>query len=160
MPIQTAYSYTNDLLLPGMPVDVIDKVDLTAFSTSVIDFGVGVVYDGAATDTTSLKVKAPTASGGTFIGVSVYRHKQPSTSDKKAQYEAKEAVSIRTQGRIYVYAEEAVNPTLPVHLRFAGGTSGSFRASVDGSNTQAVSSAVWVSVTTGAGLAVLELNRP
>jgi len=135
---------------------------------------VGLVIDTSLTPSNNrLGVKVPAASG-TFAGVALYDRVQqvnsgtPAflsslTTTEGAQYPATEPIRIRRKGRVYVYAEQAVNPTLPVYLRYTangGLTPGNFRVDADTSKAMVIANAAWVSTTSAAGLAVLEINAP
>lgn len=72
------------------------------------------------------------------------------------------AMPVLQKGRVYVYSEEAINPSLPVRVRaVATGIQipGSFRTTADGVTCVNISSyAKWKSTTTGAGPAILEID--
>jgi hypothetical protein len=75
-------------------------------------------------------------------------------------------VDVLRKGRIWVPTETAVDPTQPVYYRYSanGGNTklGYWSKTSDvGHNSQVPNgAAVWVSTTTGAGLAELEINLP
>jgi hypothetical protein len=136
-------------------IGVTNKV--TRASASAIDFGVGL-----AIANTGL-VALPAAASFVFDGVSIMKHKAQSNADNLAKYDAREAISVLRKGRIWVYSEQAVNPTLAVYLRHTangGNTPGNFRVDADTAKADQITTAKWVSVTTGAGLAILEVNLP
>ena len=82
----------------------------------------------------------------------------------KSFHEIDEAITMLKKGRIWVYAEQAVNPTLAVFWRHTTTTTelpGDFRVDIDTDKATDISTlATWVSVTSGAGLAQLDINLP
>lgn len=173
MPIQTSYPYGYGVALQGMAYDMTNKDDITAWSTDPIEFGLGVIYDGATDPNERWKIALPSVTGQVFAGVTKYSHKQVSGVEAKmtdlttvqgARYEAGDDITVRRRGRIYVFSEQAVNPGLPVYLRFAvngaGTAAGQFRVDADTARADQITQARWVSVTTGSGLAILEINLP
>jgi hypothetical protein len=175
MPIQTTYGYSYTNGIQGMPYDLTPSYDVTAECGTAIDFGVGLVIDSTRTPSENrIGVKLPDGSGNIFAGISVYDRAQQVNSGTPAslstltttegtQYPASEAIRMRKRGRIRVYSEQAVNPSLPVYLRYTvngGLTVGNFRVDADTSKALLISNASWVSTTTAAGIAVVEINLP
>ncbi len=150
----------NDLVaaLQGGLGDAGETDIITGVSAAIIQFGVGLSIDAAGL------VLVPAATGFIFNGISVQKHKAQENDAAKSQYEIGQAVSIMRKGRIWVNAEQAVNPTLAVFLRHtanAGLIPGDFRVDLDVANADDISAfAKWVSVNTVAGLAQLEINFP
>lgn len=178
MPIQTTYNFDHTIALVGQCSGSGISEKISAYADAAIAFGRGVVYDGANAGTesrdagyvgSSPKVKIPTATGGVFVGVT-QRIEKPTydrpdgltvvTGTQDSKYEIGDSITVRTKGRIWVYAEQAVNPGLSVFLRHTTNgalTAGNFRVDADTSRADAVTTARWVSRTSGAGVAELEL---
>lgn len=126
-------------------------------SAAAIAFGVGV-----AIASTGL-VAVPAATGFKFEGITIQKHKSTPNSTGVAQYDIGEAISVLRKGRIYVNAEQAVDPTVAVFLRHtvnAALTPGDFRTDADTAKADQITNAKWVSKITAAGLAILEINMP
>ena len=133
-----------------------DKVG--GVSAADIEFGLGVQVL-----TTGL-IALPTAVDQKFAGVAVQTNKDTIRSTGVALYEAGEEITLLRKGRIWVYSEQAVNPTLAVFWRHTVNATlvpGDFRVDIDTANATDISAfAKWVSVTAAAGLAILEVNAP
>jgi hypothetical protein len=130
---------------------------ITGQSAAAISFGFGL-----AILSTGL-VAVPSSTGFTFVGIARQKHKSTPNSTAVAQYDIGEAISIVRKGRIWVESEQAVNPTLSVFLRHTVNSAlvpGNFRVDADTAKADQITNAKWVSVTTGAGLAILEVNQP
>lgn len=131
---------------------------VTGKSAAVIRFGIGLAIASTG------KVAIPASTGFAFAGVSVMKHNAtPNASPNEAQYGIGEAITVLRKGRLWVYSEQAVNPTLSVYLRHTvngGNVPGDFRVDADTNKADLVASAKWLNVTTGAGLALLEVNIP
>jgi len=131
---------------------------VSGVSDAIIQFGVGLDIDTAGL------IGMPAATGFTFGGVSIMKHKAQGNANALAQYEIGQAIPRLKRGRIWVNAEVAVNPTLPVFLRHTvngGLIPGDFRTDIDTANADDISAfASWVSVNAAAGLAELEINFP
>lgn len=122
---------------------------------------------------TSLTIPAQTGTGGTFTlgtgaklgaidsimhGVSVY-----DASREPGVYAADYPMPVIRQGVVYVDSETAVNPSLPVLVRFvAGGNEalGAFRATADSNDLGRLRNARWLDITSGQGIARLALELP
>lgn len=77
-----------------------------------------------------------------------------------AQYER---VSVLRRGRVLVSAEAAVTAGQPVYVRFVatgGEVRGALRGAPDSTDCALLPGARWATTTTGAGLAVVDLNLP
>ncbi len=133
--------------------------DITSeVSDEVIQFGIGLQVEASGL------VTLPSGAADVFYGIALQKQKALPNSTGQAQYEIGQAISVLRKSRVWVTAEEAVNPTLPVFLRHtanAGDVPGDFRTDLDTANAFDVSAyCKWVSVTTGAGLAILDVNFP
>lgn len=160
--------YNN--LAPGVKGGVADSdfADIVSKqSAEVIEFGLGVVVlDSGA-------VAVPAELTDVLYGIAVQKHKAvPNASPLEARYEIGDDISVLRQGRIFVYAEEAVDPTADVYMRVtAFGVDANYEDQVPGNfrtdaDTETVDTAVvvlsakWAETTTGPGLTVLEINNP
>lgn len=125
-----------------------------------IPFGFGL----AQSLTNAAQAVLPSATGFLFAGVAVHKQKAQQNAVEAARYEAGESVSVLKKGRIWVWSEQAVGPGDPVYLRHtANGANvpGQFRKDADTARAdQITTGARWASITTGAGLALLEVNIP
>jgi len=130
-----------------------------ANSDADTNFGIGLALTAVEG-----KVAIPAAASFKFAGVSVQTNKATPRATGIALYEADEEFSMLRKGRIWVYAEEAVDPTKAVFLRHTINSTllpGDFRTDIDTANAEDISAfARWVSTTTAAGLAMLEINAP
>ena len=170
MPIQTTYGFAYDKAQKGQTTASNADRNISAYSSAAISFGIGVAYDGAGRDE-SPRVKVPTATTDVLIGITCKVFKQATGADNDflsvvtsstqgARYEIGEPITVRTLGEIWVYAEVAVNPSLPVFWRCVTNSAllaGDFRTDADTNRAIAVPNARWKSVNTAAGLALLEL---
>ena len=150
----------NDMVasVKGGLADAGENSIISGVSDEVIQFGIG-----AQVEVTGL-VTLPSAVTDQFHGVVLQKQKAQTNALNLAQYEVGQAIPIFRKGRVWVYAEEAVNPTLAVFLRHtvnAALVPGDFRTDVDGANAFDISAfASWISVTTAAGLVIVEINFP
>jgi hypothetical protein len=172
MPIQTSYPFQNDALLKGMKADCLLDECITAYSDQVIPVGVGLAYGGSVGSEGRVKVNIPSATGFVFMGISAFTHKENSkntdgfgvlNTSEVVEYRIGDDITVAKRSRRKVFSETAVNPTLPVFLRHTTNgalTAGNFRTDADTARADQVTQARWVSVTTGAGLATLEIDLP
>lgn len=109
-------------------------------------------------------VALPSAVDQVFAGVTIQQQLPIQRATGEATYEAEQEISLLKKGRIWVYSEQAVNPTLAVFWRHTLNVTlvpGDFRVDIDTANATDISAfARWVSVTAAAGLALLEVNAP
>lgn len=133
-----------------------DKI--SGVSDEIIQFGIGIQVE------TSGLITLPSDAGDQFFGIVLQKHKAQENDAAAAQYEIGQAIPILKKGRIWVYSEEAINPVDPVFLRHTADDPlfpGDFRTDLDVDEAFDVSAyCKWVSVTTAAGLAILEINFP
>lgn len=154
--------YNDQVSIPAVKGGIADAAIhniVSRESAEVINFGIGI-----ARLSTGL-VKVPSSTGDTFDGVSVQKNKSTPNATGIALYDIGEAISSMHKGRLWVYSETAVDPTLPVLLRCTANTGptrtpGNFMSVDDSGKTITVANAKWASVTTAAGLAILEINLP
>lgn len=123
---------------------------------------------------TQVYIPAQSGTGGTFTmgfgsvlgpigGQGVHGIALYDASGKPEAYPVDYAVPVLRRGRIYVNAEAAVDVGQPVYVRFVatgGEQLGGLRAAPDANDCALLNGARWASKTTGAGLAVVELNLP
>lgn len=146
---------------------------------AAIPFGVLVTQDAApGTDEWAAKIATGpatilglTVSSLTFEGASLGSTYTPNPtpiySDGRYGFADKETMNILSKGVVWVYATEAVDLDSAVRFWNAPGTPGVADAflgrwcktAVD-DKTTAVTGARWLSKTTGAGLALLEIDLP
>lgn len=121
----------------------------------------------------TVNIPAQTGTGGTFTlgtgtklgpldgyvhGVSVY-----DASREPGAWPVDSVMPVCRKGPVWVYAEGAVNPSLPVYVRFVVTGSevlGAFRGSVDSTDCGELRNARWLDTTSAAGFARLDLNLP
>lgn len=156
----------------------VEQVDTAInVSSGVIPFGFGLVWPGTTTKENGLVL--PSATGFTFAGIAVLTN----TFEKRSSidpnfnsispaglfgYPSLREMGYLKRGKIIVYAEQAVNPKLPVFLRHTVGTvatvnlPGRWRTDADTAKADQISSLVcrWAETTTGPGLTVLTVNLP
>lgn len=89
-------------------------------------------------------------------GVVLRAESQESTLGADVDWAVGSAVPTITKGRVYVEVEDAVTEGDKVFARHTGGDEGKFRS--DNTNATEVVGAVYRTSTTGAGIAVVELN--
>ncbi len=151
--METAFA---GLIADGMqPKDVVSKVNVVA--AVLLGYLVSLGADGDDS------IIAPAAAGDvttTPIGVVMHSHAIESSPSGDPQWPIKSTPSILREGRIWVVVEDAVDAQAPAFVVHTGGDEGVFRSDVDGGNASALPGAKFVTSTTGAGLAVVELNRP
>lgn len=162
---QQAYvtrSYRNQSGL-ALPFGVLAMTDNTPTSNDpyAIEIATG------ATGIVGLVVSSLTFEG-TSLGSTYTPNPSPIYTDGRLGYPDKESVSILSTGVVWVYTTEAV--ALGDAVRFwdtdysatvAGAFLGRFCKTASSTRTTAVSSgARWLSETSGAGLAPLEINLP
>lgn len=97
-----------------------------------------------------------------FAGIPIWESaKEPyGTANSKSQIASGGMVSLMRYGRIWVYVETAVSPTSDVYVRVTGAgadVKGQFRAGT-AANFVAFAQARFITSTSGAGLAVLEIG--
>ena len=154
--------YNDQENIPAVKGGLADSAfhDIVGRNAAVaINFGLGLIK----TVTEGLTA-LPSATGFKFEGVAVQSLKDVPRATGIALYEIDEEFPVLKKGRIWVYSEQAVNPTLAVFLRHTTTTTevpGDFRVDLDTDKADDISTvASWVSTTTGAGLALLEINVP
>jgi hypothetical protein len=168
---QTSYSPTHLAAYLG---GLADSDPTARFLTGLnktgadIKYGLAVVVDATAGRYTVMQqqdyfpAKVPAAITDTILGVAVWD--QAHNPNNTTGVLDGDIFSIVQRGRVYVWTEDAVDPTKPVHLRCivnGGGTApGQFRGTVDGVNTVAVPNARWAGKGGAGTIVALDLNLP
>jgi hypothetical protein len=152
--MQTDYSDMS-AGLRGMLADAGGNEIITAYSAAAQEFGKGLqVLTGGG-------VLLPAATANIFGGITVMNNNAVQNATGLAGFAIGQAIPLLRRGRIWVQSEQAVNPTLAVFWKCVSAGFGDFRVDADTANAKDISAfAKWISVTTGAGLAILELNYP
>lgn len=150
----------NDLsaAVKGGLADIAHHDIVGRFAAADIKFGLGL----AATSVAG-QCAVPTATGFIFEGISVQTNKPTSNATGEALYETGEEISVLKKGRIWVYVETAVAVNDNVFLRHtvnAALLAGDFRTDADTARADQIANARFVTATTAAGLAQIEINLP
>ena len=167
MPI-TDYSLPQSAAVPGTIATAINSCAIrskTNASGGVLAYGRAVVQGTAPDD-----VILPAADKTGFVGITkrTYMYENAQTADGAFGYTSKRQIDFLTQGEIWVETEVAVAPGDGVFFRIApkGDNTivGKFNKTADaaaGTDTAvSIPRARWISSTTGAGLARLQINLP
>jgi len=93
-------------------------------------------------------------------GVAVHAQSQETTLEVNPVWPLNSAFPTLQKGRIYVAVEDAVESGQPAFVRFQAGNEGGFRSDVDTANAVQLQGSKFRSSTTGAGIAIVELNLP
>lgn len=123
-----------------------------------IEFGLGLIQTAVAG-----QAALPSATGFVFEGISVQTNKPTLNATGEALYQQGEEITVKRKGRIWVYTEVATAVNDPVFLRHtvnAALVPGDFRIDADTARADQILNARWITATTAAGLAVLEINLP
>ena len=123
-----------------------------------VKFGLGL-----AATTVAGQAAVPTATGFVFEGISVQTNKPTDNATGEALYKQGEEISVMRKGRIWVYVEEAVAVNDSVFLRHTVNgalLAGDFRTDDDTARADQIPNARFITATTAAGLAVVEINLP
>jgi hypothetical protein len=161
--MQTSYSQNLVAGFPGLKYDGAFSQDIVTGENVAAAHGFGkfaclgagpglIALPAAAADITDLK-KA--------IGVVLAKQDMESSASGDPQYPVKSAVPVMKKGRVWVNTESAVTAgSSDVHVRYVAGSGsvGAFRGAAVASETAILPDAKWLSTTTGAGLALLEIN--
>jgi hypothetical protein len=163
--MQTTYSNVPGAAFAGMlgdskPADILSR----ALGGSV-NVGFGLMLEYGATPTTEAAPLADGATLGDLVGVTVHRHTQDRASLTGTHgITPNSTMDLLRKGRVWVVVEEAVTPGDAVFVRHTAAgleVKGAFRNDADGGDAVDISTkARWESTTTGAGIALLDLNLP
>lgn len=157
---QTSYAIQADQAFAGLLADfdssVRSSISLANEESAAVEYGRGVTFGTAPTEQFAL----PASTGFIFAGVVV--HKQAHDDlDADGPVEGENA-EILNRGRVWVIVEEAIAITDPVFLRHTANvfTPGSFRTDADTANADELTNCRWLTETSAAGIALLEVNAP
>jgi hypothetical protein len=122
----------------------------------------------AAGAATLARIVGIAVDSNTYEGTGTYtKTPSPLAADGRYGYPPNQMVNVLSKGVIWVYACEAVTFASPVHFfhtdrsgTIAGAFVGRFHASAAAGFTATVAGARWLSRTTAAGLALLEIDMP
>lgn len=165
--MQTTYNTQPDQAFAGLlgdvgPHDALSRAfEAAASPRAVSPFGVAMVAGADGT----VQAKLPTATGQVFIGVAIHKHRAPLNVDPATAtgIEDGDTMSLLTKGRIWVTVEEAIaigDAVFFRHTQAGAEQAGAFRNDADTADADEITSARWLSTTTGPGLALLEINVP
>ena len=168
MPI-TDYSLAQSPGIPGSIATGIKSCSVrskTNASGGVLAFGRAVVQGTGDQD-----VILPAAAKTSLVGIAVrsYIYEDAETADGAEGYGDKREIEVLVQGDIWVETEVAVAPGDAVSFRILakGGNTivGKFNKTVDANADPAdtavlIPNARWLSTTSGAGIAKLQINLP
>jgi hypothetical protein len=150
--MQTSYDLNMAAAFAGMKADARYDEVISFQAESAIAFGRGVVAGTNA----ATQVKQPTA-GGTFKGIAVHTHKQPSSAGV-ARYEDTEMVNVMRKGRVWVEVSGVIALGNAVRMLNSGGQ---FTAATTGST--AISGCEFASAyatSSSPAIALLDINLP
>lgn len=152
--MQTGYNIYMDPANEGQLADdgFTDKNSFAA--EGVVLFGRAVV---PGTDIEK-QVKIPATTNTTFMGVSISSYTTVQDVNGDGGYLDTDTVPVLRRGRIWVPVINAVAANNPAYYMYNSINAGKFCSS--NSNAQIVPTGVFRSSTTGAGLAILEINLP
>lgn len=151
---QLTYSQTMAVAMAGMKGDASDDQVDSGAAEGAVGFGLAVVRGTDA----SKQVKVPAADSGVFRGVALQTH-MAQTIAGVAQYADKDAVGYMRKGRVWVPVVDAVAVDAAAYFLWDTADAGKFSDDSSG-NRDAVPTGRFVTSTSGAGLAMLELNIP
>lgn len=163
--VQQTYALTHAALLEGQLSDIRDNTIGTFINeTAVVQpFGDLMVYNLAG----SVANSATTISGatGTVLGVNVltYVDETAKNGDNRPGVKVDQVMNVANEGAVAVYVTGAVNPSSIVRVLYSAsgtGKAGQFSHAFASGKTVRLSNARYLSSTSGAGLAILELNGP
>lgn len=167
--VQQSYSLELTAALEGQLADIRDNSVATFLNETggAIAFGDLLAVNAGGTVGNSAKTVA--ATGDTVVGVNALTYIEESVLDANGRPGAsdKQALNAVSEGTVAVYVTGAVDYTSPVRVYVtthtgttAGAYPGRFAHAYVSGKTRRLSNARWVSKTTGAGVALLELNGP
>lgn len=163
--VQTAYEQNLTIGHEGMLADITDNTVITGINETdaVLPFGVLVVQDAAGTAGNAVKTVVSDSAVALGIAVDSFAFETTKDSNDRPGYPDNQPVNVLTEGTIIVYSEEAVGVGDAVYVRtVASGTNyaGRFRKTSVSGKTSLVGNAQFVSKTSGAGLALVQVNGP
>lgn len=173
---QLSYSIEHKQAYPGGRADSSPMDAASAQNDDVVQipWGLGVVRNPvqpsnqAAIDMLSAILPVDGKVEADFAGVvlydAAYEAGYPFGTSTLNGVQVGNAMSLIKKGRVFVTAEDAVDPTKPVYLRLsangAGTAAGQFRGTSDTTHTIQLTKAKWVGTRNADGLCALDLNYP
>ena len=153
--MQTSYSQYMEPAIAGTLYDIsYHRVDSYAVETDNIYPGMGVIIG----TNKEKQVKLAAATTTTIKGIVMLQAKEQDASGN-VFYKDKDTVPVLNKGRIWVNVIEAVTAESQAFLIFSGADKGKWAAAAGtGPIASAITGAKFITSTTGAGLAVVELN--
>ena len=167
--VQSSYELELTAALEGQFADIADNNVATFVNETgaAIAYGNLLVVNTAGTVGNSAKTVA--ATGDTVVGVNALTYVDEKVLDANSRpgVADEQAVNAINKGVVAVYVTGAVDLTSPVLVYYAthtgttaGAHPGRFSHAYVSGKTRRLTGARWVSKTTGAGVALLELNGP
>jgi len=167
--VQSSYELELTAALEGQFADIADN----NVATFINETGAGVAFGDLLVVNTGGTVgnsaKTVAATGDTVVGVNALTYIEEKAADAYGRPAAsnKQALNVLNKGVVAVYVTGAVDLTSPVRVYYAthtgttaGAHPGRFSHAYVSGKTRRLTGARWVSKTTGAGIALLELNGP
>lgn len=142
MSVQTAYNLKHAEGFVGQMADLqLTNVISRTVEASAIDFGLAVVRG-----TTDTECKLATATGGSFLGLTVRTVAGTADTAGDRKYQIDESANILDEGVIYAICEDGCTQGDPVYFRHTSGTGtviGSLRTDADTATADLIANAVW-----------------
>jgi hypothetical protein len=153
--MQTSYSRYMDPAIAGTLYDIsFRRVDSYAVETDDVYPGFGVIL---GTDKEK-QVKLAAATTAVVAGIALLQAKEQDENGNVI-YKDEQTVPVLNKGRAWVPVIEAVTAGNGAFLVFSGANKGKWAAAAGaGPIASAITGAKFITSTTGAGLAVVELN--
>jgi hypothetical protein len=154
MATQTSYDLHPAI---GFPGQIANPSQFQNVDSAFVEPSAGLAPGLAVIRGTADNQAAALTSGGEILGVTVAR-----AARETADFAENEVVGVMTKGRIYVEVENAVSAGAQAYARHdssgaGGNTVGAFRSDADTASAR-LFPGVFVTSTSGAGIAVLEVD--
>jgi hypothetical protein len=153
--MQLTYNQKMPVGLAGTQYDIsFRRVDAYAVETDDIYPGMGVILG----TNKEKQVKLAAATTAVVAGIAMLQAKEQD-ADGNVIYKDEQTVPVLNKGRAWVPVTEAVTAGNGAFLVFSGANKGKWAAAAGaGPLASAITGAKFITSTTGAGLAVVELN--
>lgn len=161
---QLSYSQTMTVSVAGMLADGAGAPhDIVSRANIVDDIPFGVAVADIAGDEGTIQL--PASSGAKICGIAQRSLTvEENAASVENAYPAKSMCAVVKKGRVWVTVEKAVTVDDSVFVRHTanGGNTqkGAFRDDNDSGNALQITNARFITSTSGAGLAVVEINLP
>lgn len=154
--MQTAYTQYGAAGFPGLIYDAMFTDKMSYSAEAAVPFGVAVKL-GTNKERQVLPMTTAVGQAALAMGISIMTYAHEVSAAGVAQYNATETVSVMKRGRIWVTTNDAVVAGAVANLVLANGT---FTDEVVATGIEAFTqfSAKFITGTTAAGLAVVEIN--